>query len=72
MANDDKPKKDKDAALAASKKAMEEAADEARKEWDDMVADLDEPTLTKITDWLVKHVKRAGWKRLAKIIAGRD
>jgi len=49
---------------------MDAAAVKAREEFDQLK--LDEKTLEQLTNWLNKWVKVAGWKRLGRIIAGKD
>lgn len=49
---------------------MDKAAQSAREEFDKM--ELDETTLEKISTWLKKWVPKAGWKRLGRMIAGKD
>ncbi len=56
----------------AIQKRMDEAAHQARLEWDILYPNLDEATVQKIVDWMTPYIRPAGWKRLAKIIAGKD
>jgi len=53
---------------------MDETADLAREEWDTLTTEegFDHDALDKIASWLNKWVSKAGWKRLGRIIAGKD
>jgi len=49
---------------------MDASAQKAREEFDQMK--LDGKTIEQLTSWLNKWVQTAGWKRLGRIIAGKD
>ena len=61
------PKKSQEEILAE----MDEAAHLARKQFDEM-DELDQKTLDDIAAWMNRWVSKAGWKRLGRIIAGKD
>ncbi len=49
---------------------MDEAANKAQEELDD-IREKNEEGVKAVEDWVKKWVRTAGYKRLAKILAGR-